>query len=267
MDSEIDRAERLRRLAGSGAGLPVDLAVMAAVGVFFAAIGPFDTDTAPPGPRTAYWLTVMLIGGVLVHLAGRAVSRFAPGLPGWVRAALTALVASPLQTGVVMASGVVIFGYRPNLPIYLELFPAVLVVTLAATALMLLARRAAAASPGEGGSPPAPADSRTPAPQEIAERLPARLRAATLIALEAEDHYVRVHTDAGSDLILMRFSDAVALSGDRAGHRLHRSWWASAAAIEHVRFARGTGEARLAGGLIAPVSRTYAPALREAGLV
>ena len=41
-------------------------------------------------------------------------------------------------------------------------------------------------------------------------RLPDGFRSADLWALEAEDHYLRVHSSAGTTLILMRLSDAVA---------------------------------------------------------
>ncbi len=47
--------------------------------------------------------------------------------------------------------------------------------------------------------------------------------------------------------------------------QVHRSWWVAAEAVEAVRWRRGAGEASLAGGLVAPVSRTYAPLLKEAG--
>jgi DNA-binding LytR/AlgR family response regulator len=96
-------------------------------------------------------------------------------------------------------------------------------------------------------------------------RLSAKRRGARLIALEAEDHYVRVHTDAGSELVAMRFSEALEELARAHGYRLHRSWWASADAIEAVRWKRGTGEARLSGGIMAPVSRSCADALKEAG--
>jgi DNA-binding LytR/AlgR family response regulator len=76
---------------------------------------------------------------------------------------------------------------------------------------------------------------------------------------------VRVHTDAGSELVPMRFSEAVEELSRAHGYRLHRSWWAAADAIETVRWTRGGGEARLAGGIVAPVSRTYASALKSAG--
>jgi DNA-binding LytR/AlgR family response regulator len=96
-------------------------------------------------------------------------------------------------------------------------------------------------------------------------RLSAKRRSARLIALEAEDHYVRVHTDAGSELLLMRFSEAIEELSQAHGYRLHRSWWAAAEAVEAVRWRRGGGEARLAGGIVAPVSRSRASALKQAG--
>jgi hypothetical protein len=96
-------------------------------------------------------------------------------------------------------------------------------------------------------------------------RLSARRRAARLIAVEAYDHYLRVHTDAGSELVTLRFADALAELAGAHGFRTHRSWWVAAEAIEAIRWRRGVGEARLAGDLVAPVSRTYAGALRAAG--
>ncbi|MGH7024140.1 MAG: LytTR family DNA-binding domain-containing protein, partial [Caulobacteraceae bacterium] len=96
-------------------------------------------------------------------------------------------------------------------------------------------------------------------------RLSARRRCARLIAVEAEDHYLRVHTDAGDELITARFAEALDELAGAHGYRTHRSWWVAADAIEKVAWRRGAGEARLAGGLVAPVSRTHAPLLRAAG--
>ena len=68
------------------------------------------------------------------------------------------------------------------------------------------------------------------------DRLPLRLRGATIRAVQAEDHYLRLHTDRGSDLILMRLSDAVSELEGLEGARTHRSWWV---AREAVRWAFG----------------------------
>lgn len=46
-----------------------------------------------------------------------------------------------------------------------------------------------------------------------------------LIALEGEDHYVRVHTDYGSHLVLIRMADAIAETRPVEGMSIHRSWW------------------------------------------
>ncbi|HEX3886683.1 MAG TPA: LytTR family transcriptional regulator DNA-binding domain-containing protein, partial [Phenylobacterium sp.] len=68
-----------------------------------------------------------------------------------------------------------------------------------------------------------------------------------------------------SELVTLRFSDALAELEGVAGFQVHRSWWAAADAIEGVRWRRGRGELRLAGGVVAPVSRTYAGKLKAAG--
>ena len=99
----------------------------------------------------------------------------------------------------------------------------------------------------------------------LRRRLSAKRRAARLIAVEAYDHYLRVHTDAGPELVTLRFASALGELAGAHGFRTHRSWWVAADAIETVRWRRGAGEARLAGGLIAPVSRAHAPALKAAG--
>jgi DNA-binding LytR/AlgR family response regulator len=97
------------------------------------------------------------------------------------------------------------------------------------------------------------------------QRLSAKHRAARLLAVEAEDHYLRVHTDAGDELITARFSDALIELAGLAGYQTHRSWWVAASAIEAVRWRRGRGELRLASGLTVPVSRTYTQDLKHEG--
>jgi hypothetical protein len=96
-------------------------------------------------------------------------------------------------------------------------------------------------------------------------RLSAKRRSARLIAVEAYDHYLRVHTDAGPELVTARFAEALDELAAAHGYQVHRSWWVAADAIEGVRWRRGVGEARLAGDILAPVSRTHAPVLKAAG--
>src|SRR5690606_23711142 len=97
------------------------------------------------------------------------------------------------------------------------------------------------------------------------DRLPAKLRRARLVAVQSEDHYLRLHTDRGSDLILMRLADALGELEGLEGAQTHRSWWVARDAVASV--VRGDGRAvlTLEGGLVVPVSRRYAKALRDAG--
>jgi len=102
-------------------------------------------------------------------------------------------------------------------------------------------------------------------PVRFLERLPPKLRGARVWAVEAEDHYLRLHTSKGQDLILMRLADAVAELDGIEGLQVHRSWWVARAAIADS--ARGDGRATLTlqDGSQVPVSRTYAKELREKG--
>jgi len=110
--------------------------------------------------------------------------------------------------------------------------------------------------------PPAAPDAGPPA---FLERLPIRLRSAELYAVESEDHYLRVHTSAGQELILMRLADAVRELAGVEGLQTHRSWWVAKQGLADVVKGDGRLTLKLKSGAEAPVSRTYLKAVREAG--
>ena len=97
-------------------------------------------------------------------------------------------------------------------------------------------------------------------PRELFRLLPDRL-GTDLVFIKSEDHYLEVHTTAGSSLIKMRFSDAIAELGDR-GIKVHRSYWV---ATGHVLRAGRSGKRtvlRLTGDHRVPVSVTHLRAVR-----
>lgn len=98
------------------------------------------------------------------------------------------------------------------------------------------------------------------------QRLGVKYRTADLWAVSSEDHYLRVHTSLGEDLILMRLADAVHELGGTDGLQTHRSWWVARDGVADVRREGGKLFLVLKSGIEAPVSRTYSPAVREAGL-
>jgi hypothetical protein len=112
--------------------------------------------------------------------------------------------------------------------------------------------------------PPPPAPEAAAAPVKLFDRLPPRL-GRDILALQAEDHYVRVHTRQGSDLILMRLADAIDELGGLEGERVHRSWWVARAAVAAARAEGRRLTLTLANGVEVPVTREVTPRLRRAG--
>jgi DNA-binding LytR/AlgR family response regulator len=86
-----------------------------------------------------------------------------------------------------------------------------------------------------------------------------------LYAVSSEDHYLRLHTSKGSDLILMRLSDAIIELEGLEGAQTHRSWWVAKEAVESTRRDGDKVVLLLKGGAEAPVSRPNMRPLREAG--
>lgn len=93
-------------------------------------------------------------------------------------------------------------------------------------------------------------------PSPLERRFP-EIAGRTLIAIEADEHYVRLHTDAGSKHVLYRFRDALKDVEELAGLRVHRSWWVAEEVIERLEQTASGYGLMLRDGLIAPVSQTY----------
>lgn len=235
----------------------LEMLLLALVGLGLGFLGPYRTLDVPPLLRTAYWL-LAVIGSGLVGIALDAT--LGPRISGfWMRVAAVSLAMTPPVTLFIYGLNALLLDLPRRWWLLPQLAWQVLVVALLLMALRALAWRRVVET-RTIVEPPLPEADRA-----LRLRLSAKRRTARLIAVEAEDHYVRVHTDAGSELVSMRFSEALEALARAHGYRLHRSWWASADAIETVRWRRGTGEARLAGGIVAPVSRTCAAALKQAG--
>lgn len=233
------------------------VAVAGVAGAFLAAIGAFGTDEAPTLARYGYWIGLCLGGGVVGHALSHVFRRY--GLMDdrpWVWGPLIVFTISmPFTLVVWLVSSLLFRGelHVGSLPRY---FPPVLIVTAAMTTLVVLVHRRAAITHA------APAGA---APPRFLERLPLKLRGAEVWAVEAEDHYLRLHTSKGQDLILMRLTDAVAELEGIEGSQTHRSWWVARDAVTDAQRGDGRAVLTLKDGAKVPVSRAYARILREAG--
>ncbi|MEQ1802474.1 MAG: LytTR family DNA-binding domain-containing protein, partial [Gammaproteobacteria bacterium] len=113
----------------------------------------------------------------------------------------------------------------------------------------------------------APTATAPAAEPRLAGRLPINLRGSDIWALEAEEHYTKIHTSKGNTLLLMRFSDAIAEMDPQPGLQVHRSFWVSRRAVERVARVDKRWVVQLRGGLEIPVSRSYRVTVQSAGLV
>jgi DNA-binding LytR/AlgR family response regulator len=228
------------------------MGVSVVVGVFLSLAGAFGTDELPMRIRVPYWVGLLALGTIWGAMVARLLLRPQERKGRWLRVALTAVVMSGPFTFVVATANRLLMGEDRTLADAGALFAVVTVISLAMTTLNVLieSRRAlVAATP--------------PAPPKFLERLPLKLRGAEVWAVEAEDHYLRLHTSKGQDLILLRLADAIAELEGIEGMQVHRSWWVARDAITDAKRADGRATLTLKDGCQVPVSRTYAAQLRE----
>lgn len=104
----------------------------------------------------------------------------------------------------------------------------------------------------------------SPAEVPFLRRIPARV-AGDLLCLRTEDHYLRVFTTEGDDLILMRLKDAVAELDAFDGLQVHRSYWVARAAVVRAERHGRRWHLILKNGVEVPISETHLSAVRNAG--
>lgn len=243
---------------GGLAGWRRGFAIVAVAAVFLAFSGAFGMGKLTLLERLAYWVGMLTAGTVW----GGVIARFAfpqrdaeTGI--WLRTLVYALViAGPITLLVWVVNDRLLHSPIPARALA-SLFISVALVTLVMTAVNVLAARARAET----------LVIETPAPPRFLERLPLKLRGAEVWAVESEDHYLRLHTSKGQDLILLRLADAVAELEGIEGAQVHRSWWVAREAIADARRGDGRATLTLKDGSEVPVSRTYAKLLRDRGWI
>ena len=235
-------------------------AVAAGAGVFLAAVGAFGMNEAPLRQRLLYWVPLMLAGAVVGRMmsvfTSRRPSAGANRLVDW--ALLSLLVSVPTTVLVWAVTGAMFHGYAPtSLPFLLG---AVLLISAPMTAIMMLVN-----TPGPATHSPSPGAA--PVTVRFVARLPGRIMGGVIYAVQAEDHYLRVRTSKGDDLILVRLADAMAELEGIEGAQVHRSWWVAKDGVAEVKRADGRVTLVLKDGAEAPVSRPNVKALRDAGWI
>ncbi len=228
------------------------------MGVLLGFAGPFGSYPPLSAPvRYAFWIGMVCVGYVAALAAEKLVPETSLSRPLLRPSAAAIASALPLTFVAAWVIPIIRPGHTYD-PLQLPaLFCVVAAVQLAIVFTLLRKSNAPPRLPLARGR-----DKSGAFPRAVLWRLPGRL-GEEIIALEAEDHYLRVHTILGSDLVLMRLSDAIAAIEPDLGLQVHRSWWVAQDAICEIVRSEQRSHLRLRNGLVVPVGRTYSAAVRS----
>jgi hypothetical protein len=249
---------------------PRELATLLAIGAILGWLGPYGTYSCLGVPdRFAYWMLRSLLVGVTCLAAFQLVTATGPGA-SWspVKRALAGVFIASIPCALVGFALATLFRHAPTSPLeFANLYGRVTLVTAVVGISLHVVRMPATrgnAVPSLQRPAEAPATTIQSCGSAFLRRIPAKL-GTELLYIEVEDHYLRIHTDRGSDLILFRLSDATGELGHTIGRQVHRSYWVARHAVARVERDSYRTWLVLTSGARIPVSRTYLPALREAG--
>lgn len=259
---------------------------LVAVSAILGLTGPFGTyQELELLPRFAYWLALALVTFVAGYLAMRLTLGIVFGNAGAqpVRTVVAGIAAGVPVTMVVLLFNHALFGGPvPQMAEVAKLFVNCSLIAAAISFLSTLAGRGVRHVTANDAAPPAvlagndvkvsperSPPSVSPPSQSVRsslnDRLPHAIR-GKLAYLSMQDHYVEVHTDKGTTLVLMRLADAIREAGDIPGLQIHRSHWVALDAVTGNRRKDGKLFLKLGESVLLPVSRSYANAVRKAGL-
>ncbi|RMB04934.1 LytTR family transcriptional regulator [Eilatimonas milleporae] len=241
-----------------------------AAGTLLAMSGLYGTDSLGWPLVWLYWVVLLSLGvwfgmGIRQQLIS-ALPRRTPWAVHWLAVSLTLTV--PMTGLVALAQTAIGFPVSPEMLANFAF--KVFVVVLGVTGTRLLAIGTLPVSDREVMTELAPTGAITEditgtVPPRFARRLPPKLRGATIWALSAEDHYVRVYTSKGDDLVLIRLTDAIDEMAGVEGLRTHRSWWVAQSGIDTAQRRTQGSVIVLKNGVKAPVARSRIPAIQAQG--
>lgn len=224
------------------------LVALPLAGLILGLIGPFGSYGMPTAARIGHFmLSVTAIGSASLIVSYAVARRLFQGYwPLWAALSVDAVLAIPGTVVVFLSLRLV----APDAAAHVrpvDLLWQNLLLTLVFRAVSLAVswgRIRDGAAVVSDSSPPS-----TEREAGIRAKLPRPLRAEPILALTAEDHYLRVHTPRGEALIHMTLAEAA--SGLPRGFQVHRSHWVADTAIRSV----GDGRVELVTGLSVPLSR------------
>lgn len=224
-------------------------------------VGPFGTYSYLGfTQRAGYWFTIIAVSIVLALGTRVLVEERVPALNGLSQSAAVIGLFSAAYAGTLYAINSYVFSdvwdQVPSLP---ELWLFIVLISCGIEALRYFVKT-------DDVAEQEPAQPEKPVQPAFLNRLKPGIGTG-LVRLKVRDHYVEAHTDSGSDLLLMRFSDAIRELDGIEGMQVHRSHWVAVDAVTGHRKEKGKLFLVMADGTEVPVSRNYRGAVVEAGLI
>lgn len=236
-----------------------NLLVMAAIALFLAFINPYQATGQMIFPfALLYWFTMILIGGAFAEVGMWIYKRQFPNAPDWGQVIIASFVSAlAVSAFIILIESV----FNRGIPIayWPSVYGLVFVISVAISVISYITQLAFES--------PAVTDTGFDPVKTFLQRLPVKFHSADLYAIASEDHYLRVYTSLGDDLILMRLADAERELSGADGARVHRSWWIAKDGITEEKKQDGRSRLILPDNTEVPVSRSYRARAKDAGLI
>jgi hypothetical protein len=253
---------------------PTSFAVWAVGTVFLGVVGPFGmNETTPLAGRLVYWFAIIFISTWIGFGCKHAVFRFCDGWHWASKRFAAAVLFTLLFVPFLYGFNAAFFPERWDSLMPWTYLAALLLAVYLSVGLVIEAAmyQFRSAIPPDVArdlalDPPTPEPVIEPAPAPFLARLSPDL-GQDIVRLAMQDHYIEVVTDKGSELILMRLSDAIGELEGIDGLQVHRSHWVAHSGITGSEKDRERHYLLTQDGGRVPVSRSFRKAAKEAGLI
>lgn len=207
--------------------------------------GPFGTlEALPNGFRLIYWGVIVLTTSMLamwLHTLLRL----------WSKTSVSIIIAVGIGFGLLVAGIVIALSlsllqpinrYPGSIELMSYSFPSAVMIFLLSALVM-----------HSMSAPKFVDENIRPALLDRLEKFP---HAQQILSLSAQDHYVEVTTEVGTELCLMRLNDAIGEAEPIEGFQIHRSHWVSKSAVKKVESKGTTSRVFLSDGRTLNISQS-----------
>lgn len=230
------------------------------IGTLLGFTGAFGTGEISAFKRISYFILVSLTGDFFAFLIAFFLDKWldCDERPIIYHIIFLFGLSAPTCFGV-LALGNLFFGFPINFKNYIGFLPAVLFISFFFTIIHAMLDKVPLQTHQN-------ISNKIERPKLI-EKLPIKYRNAQIFAIKSEDHYLRIYTSLGEELMLYRLSDAIIDLDGIEGVQTHRSWWVAIDAIENSIKDYGKNKFLIKNQIEVPISRSYIKAIKQLNLI